>query len=398
MNHPFTKIRCTPSLVFQDLFTPRADSMASKAYLAYGVIIGLVVIILLGFVVDIRNDSENGILSPIIGGGSRLLTNGDSLKFVPPKATACKPQQNIVFIKTHKTASTTAASIFDNFAVRNNLSVAIPQDRQPYMHRTKLFHRDMMANAPQSVGDGEEGRVSVNIFSSHARYNRPEMDAVVPDAKYVTVLRDPASQFVSAFVFFHFDERLRRKFDRDGRRYKNVLEEFLDDPEKNFKLLKDHPLRHVIHNQQFFDLGLNTDFSDDSDAVDAAIARLDEEMDLVLITEHFDESLILMRKVLCWDTADIFYVRKMVHNTTQAFTATRAMRRKIRRWNAADVQLYDHFNRTLWRRITEYGPTFEDELSEFRKRLKGVTNEQVKSHRHVVLAMADKMNIPPKRK
>ena len=50
--------------------------------------------------------------------------------------------------------------------------------------------------------------------------------------------------------------------------------------------------RNMIDNGQIFDLGLNRDRHGNSSAVDEYISRLEAEMDLVLITEFLDESLL----------------------------------------------------------------------------------------------------------
>ena len=39
--------------------------------------------------------------------------------------------------------------------------------------------------------------------------------------------------------------------------------------------------------------------------VDAKIQELDEKFDLVMMVEHFQESLILMKNLFCWEVGDI---------------------------------------------------------------------------------------------
>ena len=75
----------------------------------------------------------------------------------------CKSQQNVVFIKTHKTASSTTAGIFDLYAYRHNLTVAVPPDGRPYMNRTEPFHRDMIAKTRKKAENWKR-EVGFNIF------------------------------------------------------------------------------------------------------------------------------------------------------------------------------------------------------------------------------------------
>lgn len=58
-------------------------------------------------------------------------------------------------------------------------------------------------------------------------------------------------------------------------------------------------------NQQLFDLGVNHLQMENEDVVAQKIAHLDDQLHLVLIAELFDESLILLAKLLCWDLSDV---------------------------------------------------------------------------------------------
>ena len=53
-------------------------------------------------------------------------------------------------------------------------------------------------------------------------------------------------------------------------------------------------------NNQMFDLGMEPTELDVEDAVEAKIRELDATMDLVLISEMMDESLVLLAERLCW--------------------------------------------------------------------------------------------------
>ena len=41
--------------------------------------------------------------------------------------------------------------------------------------------------------------------------------------------------------------------------------------------------------------------------------------------------------------------------------------KNILTWNRADAILYDHFNKTFWRKVREVGSTFDEELKTFRR-------------------------------
>jgi hypothetical protein len=97
------------------------------------------------------------------------------------------------------------------------------------------------------------------------------------------------------------------------------------------------------------------------------IKKLDRDFELVLIMEYFDESLILLKKAFCWTLQDLLYVKFNQRQHKPAIRIGEKVKRNIRKWNKADVMFYDHFNKTLWRKIEEYGPSFWKDLKEFRQ-------------------------------
>jgi hypothetical protein len=87
----------------------------------------------------------------------------------------------------------------------------------------------------------------------------------------------------------------------------------------------------------------------------------------VLITEHMDESLVLMKRKLCWELDDVVYFALKVNKRKPRTELADEHRRKILEMNWFDNQLYQHFNRSLWRDIAQEAE-FETELELFRQR------------------------------
>ena len=65
------------------------------------------------------------------------------------------------------------------------------------------------------------------------------------------------------------------------------------------------PSAIIGKNQQLWDLGTTDIEMEDAGTVQAKISRFDSEFDLVLIAEYFDESLVLLAEILCWDLSDV---------------------------------------------------------------------------------------------
>ena len=60
---------------------------------------------------------------------------------------------------------------------------------------------------------------------------------------------------------------------------------------------------------QTFDLGLQHKYYNDPVMIKKHIDELEEKIDLVLIMEYFDESLVLLKRELCWDLDDVVYFK-----------------------------------------------------------------------------------------
>ena len=70
------------------------------------------------------------------------------------------------------------------------------------------------------------------------------------------------------------------------------------------------PSAIIGKNQQLWDLGTTHVEMEEASTVQAKIARFDSEFDLVLIAEYFDESLVLLAEILCWDLSDVRSVQR----------------------------------------------------------------------------------------
>ena len=92
-------------------------------------------------------------------------------------------------------------------------------------------------------------------------------------------------------------------------------------------------------------------------AIKEKIDDIDASFDLVMIAEHFEESMVLLRDLLCWHDHDVTHLnlnsrkKKRVHRDDLSRETTRALRSKL----APDLMLYRHFKDKFNRRVREYG-------------------------------------------
>ncbi|XP_070566040.1 galactose-3-O-sulfotransferase 2-like [Ptychodera flava] len=304
-------------------------------------------------------------------GGYSFLDNGDT-------RGNCTERQNIVFIKTHKVGGTTLATILYRYGYQRDLSFVINRRKDWNGHlRTLSIDKENPGKTLLPPRDREKRRrFKYNICNIHALYDRPVMDSVMEnDTFFVILLRDPVSQFESAFDFFHMDQEIKPLKGKS-----DPLAFFFTNP--NFFMAQASKVRRRdLRNNQFYHLRLSWRFYEDDNFIKTTIKRLDAELDLVMILEYFDESLILLKKKMCWTYLDILYVKK--NQRIKKTKVTNEVAEEIRKWNKADTMLYDHFKRKLFSEIEQYGPSFYDDLNRFREMQRSVTRQCVNSRKVV---------------
>ncbi|PIK34920.1 putative galactosylceramide sulfotransferase isoform X2 [Apostichopus japonicus] len=129
-----------------------------------------------------------------------MSNNNNNNTSVTTHEPECLPKQKIVFIKTHKTASTTTASIFERYGYYRNLTFVT--GKRHVLSFAGKFNRKNVLPFPKMK------KKTFDILANHARYDRKEMSFLIPNAVYVTILRKPEDQLESAFGISKCTKRL----------------------------------------------------------------------------------------------------------------------------------------------------------------------------------------------
>jgi hypothetical protein len=113
----------------------------------------------------------------------------------------------------------------------------------------------------------------------------------------------------------------------------------------------------------------DVDFSDprvSSDVVEAARRNMREHFVAVGLAERFDESLILLKRLLGW--GNIYYARE---NITKGRPAEREIPKEtirlIEKYNEADMELYESAQKMFDERLREEVPALKSELKSFQR-------------------------------
>ncbi|XP_052494068.1 galactose-3-O-sulfotransferase 2 [Budorcas taxicolor] len=267
------------------------------------------------------------------------------------------PVTNVMFLKTHKTASSTVLNILFRFAETHNLSAALPAGGRFHLGYPWLF----LARYVEGVEQGGPGR-RFNIMCNHLRFNPPEVQKVMPnDTFYFSILRNPVFQLESSFVYY--------KSHVPAFRNVSSLEAFLASPWTYYN--QSLGLRNAYaRNSMWFDLGFDNDAPPEEGYVRARLLDVERRFQLLLISEHFDESMVLLRRLLRWRLDDVVAFRLNSRSQHSVTTLSPAGQERAKHWCALDWHLYQHFNRTFWARLrAELSPRrLRSEVAQLRKR------------------------------
>ena len=165
-----------------------------------------------------------------------------------------------------------------------------------------------------------------NVVSDHIWYNRTKLSEVMPnDTFYMTQLRQPLAQLISRLNY---------------RGYSNVV-----DPVKKYKNLKEFGGSKKLTLKKW-DPWIQLDIPQNlsSQQFQDFLVQLENEFDLITITEQFDLSQLLLRRKLCWDISDMLYMKLKTadykFNNNSALTNTTNQKSFDKRYQIANPNAY----------------------------------------------------------
>lgn len=254
----------------------------------------------------------------------------------PPPAP-CLPRQHVVFLKTHKTGGSSVVNLLHRFGEGRGLRFALP-------HRYQFGYPEKFR--AERVKGYSPGGPPFDIICHHMRFDLKEVQKVMPnDSFYFSIVRDPATLAESAFAYYRAVAPAFRRAPS--------LASFVASPGRFYQpgLRGNHYARNLL----WFDFGLPPVAPGDRRAVAEAVAEVERAFAMVLLAEHFDESLVLLREALCWPEEA---VASFPHNGRPRGAVPRlspGQLARLRAWNALDWALYGHLNRSFWRRAAAFG-------------------------------------------
>lgn len=259
------------------------------------------------------------------------------------------------------------ANILQRYGFTRGLNFVLPRRRarsNSYNHITEAgeaFSRDKLIPPPPGG--------HYDIVWNHGIYNSQFYHSILPpDTVFVAILRQPFEQFQSASEYYgHTPGSSLYKIMQEN--VSNPLSLYLQNPS-----IYEGPRVYTsyIRNKQSEDLGMSGAHILNDTLRREYMQQLDKEFQLVMITEFFHESIVLLRRLMCWSIKDVLYIPKdkNVHKKKRNFSAEDEA--KHRKLNLADYDLYDFFLRRFLDTVAEQEPDFHKEVTFFKQLLKDV--------------------------
>lgn len=269
------------------------------------------------------------------------------LELLKPKP---KPEvRHIGFLKVHKAASSTVQNILYRFGLHRNLSFVLPKPGH-YLAKKKYSYNPVFPPLRKDNG-------KYDILCNHVRFNLAKFKELLhTDAVYIAIVRDPLELFISASYYYKFVWNFDYLKDMNP-------DTFIHDLIVNPKKWED---KNIQHSYTFNSLA--NDFGYEFGSIEHVAHTSDEQIEdfvqhigcvfqYVMVMERFEESLVLLKRLLNWQLRDILFLDLNKYNSNgeapSKVNVTDEEKRIFRERNRIDYKIYAHFYRAFEEKIAQ---------------------------------------------
>jgi len=239
----------------------------------------------------------------------------------------------ILYLKTHKTGSSTLTGIIHRMGDRRNLTFMLPKD---------AGHLGYPGPFPGKNGTSEFGlpQHQYDVICNHAVLNTASMYAYLkPRPHLIISLREPSEQMISTYYYY---ELFRG----------SSFDDYLQLVNSTSSLDVNLTMPFMRQNMQAYDMGWyefvggTTGFDNDQTKIREWLAMLDSEVGSVVLSEYFDEGLVLWRQKMQVDLEEMVYVRFKTSETRE--DPTEGQYQRLAALSDVDRALYGYFSQRFW--------------------------------------------------
>jgi len=263
---------------------------------------------------------------------------------------------HIGFLKVHKAASSTLQNMFYRFGLKRNLSFVLPKQGH-YLAKFKYKYQPVLPTLRNDSG-------KFDILANHVRFNLAKFeDFLHDDAVYIAIVRDPFDLFESAAFYFKFvwNFDYLNSLDTD-----TFMHDLIVAPEK-------YEAKPIGYSYTFNSMA--SDFGYEMESIKDVMSTTDEQIDdfvhhlgcvfqYVMITERFEESLVMLKRTLNWQLKDVLFLDLNRYsepgNKSKKGNTTVEDKRLFRIRNRLDYKIYEYFLDKFNKRIKQEAGIMEE--------------------------------------
>ena len=239
---------------------------------------------------------------------------------------------------------------------------------------------------------------------NHLRFNKTAINEVIKDpAVYITSVRDIYTHFQSIYNFYYgrfknLDRANHRPCDfaclgapmSEWSQNKTLFPRGLHNMTEFIEHLDQLDYQNTdwgfrFHNLQAFELGLNNELHDNPMHkldMEEQVKQLTSELDLVLLVDQYEESLILLKHELCMNWIDLWSPTKRTQNYERR-DLSELEKEILKSHNSYDNMIYEHFARIFnnSEKAAIVSPNINQELSDLKELLEYCNDSPVACHK-----------------
>ncbi|KAK6177218.1 hypothetical protein SNE40_015362 [Patella caerulea] len=262
--------------------------------------------------------------------------------------------RHVAFLKVHKASSSTVLNIIYRFGFQRGLTFVLARNGNYLGSDTSSIMKRILL--PPSSNK------TYDMLCNHVIFNKTIFGHYMPsDTVYIATIREPYERYRSAYHYGRTVVPLA--YLMRGPNGTDSFEKFIANQEiyepKN-------PYYSHTNNRMAIDFGFPVKYFKNSTKMLKYVHDLDLTLDLVMITERFDESMILLRRMLNWSFKDILYIKQNALKNKTKDNIDSTLIDKVKKFSELDYILYDYFYEKFDKRVKQQSSDFNDEVSAFK--------------------------------
>ncbi len=178
---------------------------------------------------------------------------------------------------------------------------------------------------------------------------------------YITMLRNPVDRIISHYYYLQRDPHhpLNRLFRRSGFSLRDFLTKTTDNDNGQTRALAGVANALALFNSERVRFGKCTDA-----IFEKAMANLNS-FAVVGLQERFDESVVLMKRILKWKAPPVYVSQNVGHHSPRRIDVSEDDVGLIRQFNSLDLRLYEYATKLFDERTKAEGFSFRLETQDF---------------------------------